>query len=450
MGNHSELSMRPVTGESSRRRGIALPAALFGLAAVSVMAVGIFSMTDLQSKSVKNRESSARAMMLAEAGIIHALTVVRDTLKNKDAVDLFKGSDAAFNTEDDYLIVGYNLSAGAQIPALGKNITEGNYKVTIADDPADGDVDPKTDNNFRFLLNCTAMTTDGAKATLSAVVGNAAYPGVVTEGNLTINGDPEIIGKCGGAHANNVAIVSGNPTVTNNISATSVVQLSGSVENPEGEQVTPLQFQPPLEIPEVFPADYCGTADYTLNSNGTIVRKSDGASFNINSNSVFGWKRASSSPVIFDHDGSSSYPGTICAYGNVKVGGAPGSAANPLLMSIIATGSIQISGNPYLKPSSPDKIMFLAGGDVEINGNPSAGALSYEGLIYATSQCKVAGNPAIHGQIVCKNKPNPSPANSTVELAVENQISGNPKITYNCGGFRLTKLRFLSWYQTGT
>lgn len=91
--------------------------------------------------------------------------------------------------------------------------------------------------------------------------------------------------------------------------------------------------------------------------------------------------------------------------------------------------------------------MFLSGADVEINGNPSAGALSYEGLIYATSQCKVNGNPVVHGQIVCKNKVNPA---GTVQLALENQISGNPKITYNCGGFRLTKLRFLSWYQTGT
>jgi hypothetical protein len=447
MGNHSELSMRPVTGESSRRRGIALPAALFGLAAVSVMAVGIFSMTDLQSKSVKNRESSARAMMLAEAGIIHALTVVRDTLKNKDAIDLFKGSDAAFNSTDDYLLVGYNLSEGAQIPALGKNITEGNYKVTVSDDPGDGDADPKTDNNFRFLLNCTAMTTDGAKATLTALVGNAMFPGVVTEGNLTINGNPEIIGRCGGAHANQVAIVSGNPVVTNNISATSYVQLSGEVENPQGETVTPLQFQPPLEIPEVLPADYCGTAEFTLNANGTVFQKSTGLSFNINSNPKFGWKRSSSSPVVFDHDAGTAAPGTVCAYGNVKVGGNVGTAASPMAMSIIATGSILISGTPFLVPSSPDRIMFLSGADVEIAGNPDAGALNYEGLIYANSQCKINGNPAVHGQIVCKNRTNPV---GSQEIVVDNAISGNPRITYNCGGFRLTRLRFLSWYQTGT
>jgi hypothetical protein len=447
MGIHSELSTGPVNGEVSRRRGVALPAALFGLVAVSVMAVGVYSMTDLQSKSVKNRESSARALMLAETGMVHALHVVRDTLKNKDAIDYFKGSDRAFETADDYLLIGYNLSEAAQIPALGKNVAEGNYKVTIADDPNDGDADPRTDNNFRFTLNCTAVTTDGAKATLSAVVGNSMYPGVVTEGNLQINGDPEIVGKCGGAHANQVVIVSGNPVVTNNISATSYVQLSGTVEDTSGNPVTPLQFQPPLEIPEVFPADYCGTAEFTLNSNGTLFQKSTGLSFNINSTAKFGWKRSSSSPVMFDHDAGTATNGTVCAYGNVKVGGNTGTAANPMAMSIIATGSIQISGNPYLVPSSEDRIMFLAGADVQISGNPDAGAISYEGLIYATSQCKVSGNPVVHGQIVCKNKLDPA---GSVNIADVNQISGDPKITYNCGGFRLTRLRFLSWYQTGT
>jgi hypothetical protein len=299
------------------------------------------------------------------------------------------------------------------------------------------------------MLNCTAVTTDGAKATLSAVVGNSMFPGVVTEGNLTINGNPEIIGKCGGAHANQVAIVSGNPTVSDgsNISATSYVQLSGEVENESGETVTPLQFQPPLEIPEVFPADYCGTAEFTLNSNGTLFQKSTGESFNINSNPKFGWKRSSSSPVVFDHDAGTAAPGTVCAYGNVKVGGNVGSAANPMAMSIIATGSIQISGTPFLVPSSEDRIMFLSGADVEISGNPEAGSRNYEGLIYATSQCKVNGNPTVQGQIVCKNKVNPA---GSQEIVVDNAISGNPVITYDCGGFRLTKLRFLSWYQTGT
>lgn len=447
MGITSELSMPPVTGETSRRRGIALPSALFGLVAVSVMAMGIYSMSDLQSKSVKNRESSARALMLAEAGIIHGLLVVRDTLKNKDAIDLFRGFDNTFNTADDRLLVGYNLSEAAQIPALGKNITEGNYKVTVGDDPNDGDADQNTDNNFRFMLHCTAVTPDGAKATLSALVGNAMYPGVVTEGNLTINGNPEIIGRCGGAHANNVAIVSGSPVVTGNISATSVVQLSGSVEDTSGNAVTPLQFQPPMEIPEVFPADYCGTAEFRLNANGTVFQKSTGQTFNITSNPKFGWKRSSSSPVVFDHDAGTATPGTVCAFGNVKVSGNTGSTASPFAMSIIATGSISISGNPFLVPSSEDRIMFLSGADVVISGNPGAGAPNYDGLIYATSQCMVNGNPAVLGQLVCKDRANPL---GTIELTTQNQISGSPVITYNCGGFRLTRLRFLSWYQTGT
>jgi hypothetical protein len=150
---------------------------------------------------------------------------------------------------------------------------------------------------------------------------------------------------------------------------------------------------------------------------------------------------------VFDFDAGTSTPGTVCAFGNVKLSSNPGTAANPLALSIIATGSIEISGNPYLKPSSPDKIMFLAGGDLKISGNPEVGALNYEGLLYATNQCQISGNPAVQGQVVCKNK---ATVSGTMNIVDQNQINGDPKITYNCGGFRLTKLRFLSWYQTGT
>jgi hypothetical protein len=450
MNINSKGTLLPASADRSRRRGIALPAALFGLVTVSVMSVGVFSMTDLQAKSVKNRVSSAQAAMLAEAGMVHALTVLRDSLKNKEPADLFMGYDNQFGTADDNLLVGYGLSERAQIPAAGRNLAEGNYKVIIADDPGDGDSSMETDTNKRFMINCTGETADGAKVTLSAVIGNAAFPGVVTEGDLTINGTPEIVGKCGGAHANAVAIVSGNPVVTNTISATSSVRVNGSIENPSGDDVVPLQYQPPLEIPVVLPLDYCGSADYTLYENGTMKKKGDPTTYSIAGSAKWGWKRTkgpSDSYVEFEHDAATATPGTVCAYGSLKVSGNPGSAANPLAMSLIATGSIQISGNPYLKPSSPDGIMFLSGADVEINGNPDAGALNYEGLIYATSQCKIGGNPEIHGQIVCKNEPNPT---KTWNVAEGNTIGGNPKITYNCGGFKITRRRILSWYQTGS
>lgn len=447
MGIDSKLSEQLI-GKVSPRKGIALPGVLFGLVAVSVMAAAVFSMSDLQSKSVKNRESSARAHMLAEAGMVHAITVLRDDLRRKEAKELFWGSDETPETEDDGLIIGYGLTEAAQIPAIGKDIAEGNYKVTITDDPADTDGSPLTDSNFRFLINCTGETPDGAKATLSAVVGSAMFPGVVTEGNLTINGNPEMVGKCGGAHANAVAIVSGNPVVSGPLSATQIVVLSGTVEDTSGNTVTPLQWQPPKEIPDIKPADYCATAEYTLKPDGTVTQKSTGATFNISSNPKFGWKMASGPPeVVFDHDANTATDGTVCALGNVKVGGSPGSADSPLAMSIIATGSIQISGNPYFAHSSEDGIMFLAGGDVEVAGNPHAAELNYDGLIYSTSQCKINGNPTISGQIVCKDKPNPT---NTKELAVKNEISGNPVISYDCGGFLLNRRRVLYWYQTGS
>ena len=446
MGNHSQLSARAATGAISNRPGVALPASLFGLVAVSIMAAGIYSMTDLQSKSVKNRVSSARAMMLAEAGMVHAVTVLADSLKKVDSKELFLGYDTEEGTADDGLIVGYGLSAGAQIPAAGKNVAAGNYKVTITDDPGDTDGNPLTDDNFRFLLNCTGETVDGGKATLSAVIGYAMYPGVVTEGDLKISGNPTVVGKCGGVHANAVLTTSGATVVTNYLSASGEVNQSGTIEDPEGATIDPRENQPPMEVPELVPTDYCAGADYTLYANGTILRKGDPLPLPMGGG-LFGWKRTkgpSDSWVEFEQTGA-KVDGTVCAHGSVKIPGTPGTAANPWNTSIIATGSIQVSGNPTMRPLHDEGILLLAGADVEINGNP--GTEGYEGLIYSTSQCKVNGAPTVFGQLVCKNKPNPA---KTAPLTNLNEISGDPIITYDCGGFKLTKRRVLFWYQTGT
>jgi hypothetical protein len=97
-----------------------------------------------------------------------------------------------------------------------------------------------------------------------------------------------------------------------------------------------------------------------------------------------------------------------------------------------------------MKPSSPDSVMFLAGGDLSISGNPGVVNDTFEGLIYSDSQCKIAGNPNIEGQIVCQDNPN---APGATELATQNEISGNPNIRYSCNGKINGRRRIMEWMQ---
>jgi hypothetical protein len=112
-------------------------------------------------------------------------------------------------------------------------------------------------------------------------------------------------------------------------------------------------------------------------------------------------------------------------------------------MSVIATGSIELSGNPNIRSSHPDNISLLAGGDLKISGNPEMLTNDYSGLLYAGSQCDVSGNPTVNGQLVCKNLPN---ASGTVDHVGENMISGNPQIRFECGSNLLNKRTLRYWY----
>src|SRR5918992_5266463 len=126
-------------GRRRPRRGLAIPAALFAMVIIAALTTAIFLLADIQGRAVRNRESNARAFLLAEEGLTHALTVVRDTLRNRPYTRLLIGSDGQVVTADDGLLIGYGMSAGLHIPATGRVTPNGTYTVTMVDDPADPD-----------------------------------------------------------------------------------------------------------------------------------------------------------------------------------------------------------------------------------------------------------------------------------------------------------------------
>ena len=132
---------------------------------------------------------------------------------------------------------------------------------------------------------------------------------------------------------------------------------------------------------------------------------------------------------IWETDSENIAEGTYCMDGNVQVSKDLGTPGNPLDVTILATGSAQINGNPYMTAAHPDGILLMADGDLYLNGNPVGGNENFAGLVWGGAQCEIAGNPSLYGQFVCKNNPNPP---GSEEWASENKINGDMKLRYNC------------------
>jgi hypothetical protein len=406
----------------------------------------MWSIARLNNFSAVNREDAARALNLAEAGVAHTLGLLRTPLEAYSLTSLLQGSDGTPSTGDDGLLTGHGLPIAYEIPAEGVAMEGGTYYVTLIDDATDPDGDPLTDSNSQILARCTGVTDNEGSASIDVVIGIPRFPAMASNGDLLIDGNPEILGPCGGAHANNIVIVNGTPTVETQISASDSVDVSGGINQAGGGVSTPLNHQPPVEIPQLDAMDFCATSDFILRANGYLVTvgpprdSTDATSVPVN-----GWTRGSDSPVEWNLSGNSTAGGSYCVEGNVVISGNPeGPGGTPLPLSLFADGSVQVSGNPLITAAHPTGAVIIANGDVAISGNPGAGEENYNGLIYSQSQCQLNGNVAVGGQILCKDDPNPP---NSSEFVSENGISGNPHIRYNCGGMLIGARQILSWYQ---
>jgi hypothetical protein len=416
---------------------------MFALVAASILLAGVFTFANLSIKATSNQEQATRAVHVAEAGIAHAVSLLRGSpLKSFGYTRILKGADNNPGNADDSLFINYaGLAANDQIPLAGKAFDGGTYVVSVQDDPADGDINPRTDLNGRVLVRCWAQTTSGARAEVAAIVGAVPMPGLATDGNLTFAGsNASITGPCGGAHANgNVTSTGPGPTVGTQVTATGTV--NGNYRKPDGTATPELNGQSPIDIPDLNPMDFCAGADFTLTNTGGVTNMATGIT-----GPAAGWVW---DPLTLTWIGTGTQlpplpaPGTYCAQGNIRLSGAAGTGATPLSISLLATGSIRIDGTPYLVPAHPDGILAMAAGDIYLAGNNTAGAINYSGMVYAGAQCTALGNVTLVGQLVCANGAQPAGA---TEYTAVNEVGGSFTLNFDCSGNVFNKRRVLFWY----
>jgi Tfp pilus assembly protein PilX len=443
--------MSPIRGAGSER-GVALIIVLLLLAVMSGLATGLTVNGQVEIAMATNEIYYAGARAAAEAGANRArAAIVADTTTN-----LLAGQDGAVDASNPAAAVNadngridFRLTGGPTY-ALG---TTGQYTYTIQilddDDPslyttaltpaqlaAMGNENGSgfTDTNDRLILQVTGFgpsgTTVRIRRILSSIETSIPPPpvpppapvnaAIVVAGNLQISGNPNINGNNGSVQANGNLTINGYPTITQNAFA------SGTFTSNPG-WTSGGSFgggQPTVTVPAVNAADYQYLATHRLTAGGEVILVSTGLPV-----AGTGWVFSAGVWVLSGNDAAS---GTYYVEGNATVSGNPNGPApgnsDPLALSIIATGSIEVSGNPTFTPQNNALYQFITDGDLKLGGNVDIAPTTVEGQSLVRNQLMISGNPDVRGRIIVENLPTVAPATDHVVSSV---ISGNPNVTYN-------------------
>lgn len=431
----------PVVSRMRNREGIALIAAIFGIVIISLITAGAFALTDLDTKATYNRADASTAMRLAHTAQAHALSLFRTHLADTTINRLFAGQDNATGTADDGLFISWTgIDNTIDIPAAGRTTADGTYWATMMDDPNDSNVSPFIDANWRFLVRCAGQTPRGSRAVIDFVVKYLPpVPAVAMNGNTVIQGGPAVTGACGNIHMNSNVTVAGNLTVNRYLTVSGTPSGSGDVYNAGGIEVGAYQVPDQIPIPTMTAAEHCPGALYVLRADGQVLDRTTGLTV---PPAPLGWAYTVVSGKVLWTSQSTVVTGSYCAMGNVTISGGPGAVGTPLPLSVYATGSINVAGNPNLRPFGTNNIIMLADGDIYIAGNSNT---NYEGIIYGGSNCRASGNLRLSGQFLCQSGPLPAVAN---EIVASNLIEGNPRFDYSCTWANANdKYKIVSWYQ---
>ena len=392
---------RPV-GRFGDDRGLILPLVLLVMIILGVLSSAILSIGGSEVQIASNHLGAIQADFLAEAGLEHAFNTLRTTPNLLSA-----------NVPASLTIV-----PGIANPSPLGGI--GNYNVQYQ---AVGILTVR-------VVSTGTSAIGGFQKIRRATISTATFrsnDAILTQGPLSITGNPTVQGQCGSVHTNNNLSMTGNPSISGAATASGTYTVTGNPSVGPGSG-----GNKPIEtIPVINPTDFLNAAKATLPANQVFQMKANGQVLDGNNNliatlvsggSYNGWRYTSGSPAQWSLSGNTGYNGTYYLEGNVTVSGNPGSTSTPWVTTLIATGDLIISGNPTIQTSVTDTL-FIAGLDLRISGNPSLG---FNGLIAAHEQFSLSGNATINGLIIAED------ASATDNTVTSDTDSGNLTINYNC------------------
>ena len=394
------------------QEGAVLIAALILLVVVALMVTTLMNWTNMESNRAQSYYESRASFYVAEAGLQRAINGM-----NYDNAGNNPGW--AGNGFDDELTGGLGLN---NVDVAG----QGTFTATIADN--NDDADQTTDVDNAVILVSTG-TVDGINSSVEALVYLINAPAnptsaLTTNGNMTISGNPTITGACGSAHSNGNFGISGSPNFTGQVTAT------GTYTNSGGSNPAHADGQDEVDIPDLTPSDYQGDADFELRLDGSVW--SGGVMIHADASST-PWNGWDYSSPKWTMAGPNPLDGMYYIEGDAVISSSPGNPGSPWDVSFVATGNIEVSGNPtmsnHMDPgdsTAVQNIFMLAGLDLKYNGNP---AVTVTGLLYAHEHIAISGNPDIEGAVMSYWRDGDPALSGWVS---QNSMSGNATITFNC------------------
>jgi hypothetical protein len=453
--------MNPIRSE----KGVALIIVLLLLAVMSGLTTGLTLNSQTEIAMATNEKYHTGTRAAAEAGMNRAIEqIIADTTTDLmttkqvpvitngpiDFTDEYSYSFEILDDDDPALYNGTVLSAD-QLTAMGAG--------AVPPTPEDGD--PDVDTNARMVLRTTATGPRGTVVTvgrilsrfttLAAPIVTTINPALLVNGNLSVTGNMTVNGTQGNVHSNGDVLGGGSADVTGNITATGTV---ADGLDPDGLKAGGM---PTMPVPEIKAADYKNLADYILPASGLtsgILVKNTATGTYVACTGTgalacpTGW---TGSAGAWSASGTMPSTGTYYVEGSAEIHGT-GKATGFTEVSIIAEGSIKISGNGRFKPDNASKIQFVTNGDFEMLGTADANdTTDTDGQILVREQMKTSGNAKFQGRIMVEDRDGATnvydPLDSTTwnnrrgaSTLTSNDAQGNFTLTYNgsLGGITVT------------
>ena len=423
------------TGSTPARRahpeqGIALIGVLLLLVIVTTTTAALAVSGRTEIAISRNHEVATQAQVAAESGLNHAVDVALTSLRRwqpngfatpSDAMtSLLLGPDNLSGTVATDADNGSLEAMGiprppARLALAGALGAQYEARLCDEDDPVRGltltaadliriteNGQLTTDGNTQIVVQAIGYASGGSMTTLEALIVPIDAPAIVSNGDLEIRGNTDVVGANGSVHANGDLAVQGNPTISGNATASGGVSVTGSptIGGYSGGG------QSPHPVSAVRAMDYQWMADYILKSDGTMT---DGAGAlicdawadaNACETAGYMWVFAGGNGWTASSVGANSDDHTYYAETDLTMTSNMGTNADPLNITLIAEGNIDIAGNGVLEADTPG-LLFVTDMDLDwTGGHDQVGA---EALILVHEQARLRGNLSLRGAIVIED-----------------------------------------------
>jgi hypothetical protein len=428
-----------VGGDRAGEGGTVLVGVMLLLLVMTALATALSVSGYTETLVARNHQSFAQARMAAEAGLNRAVQVTIDYLRTIDPANIPATLDTLL--VDTAALTGVTFDSTTAVTGAADPNAEYEVYLMDEDDPdrgvavtaVEGDDDEDgnelTDNNRTLVVRAVGRAHGNTSVVLEALISSVELGAIVVDGDLDISGNVTVSGSDEAhVHAN------GDMTIGGSVSTSGDVTASGEYDGPEGGY----GGQPEKPLPKIRAEDYKHHAGYVLSDEGDVLCNASGGCTSPGGVSyAYGATMCDSgnngngcrNEYGWEFDGADGWAltnaGTPLNGAWYVEGKATITASDTMQITVIAEGSIDLSGSPDITPFT-NELTFVTDADLNITGGvDTETAVDAQGQMLVHEQISFSGTATLGGQVIVENAPSQDP------LVESNSISGNVTLNYN-------------------